>query len=768
MDQMQSTDQTDPPEISSGGVSVDPSQKALVDKWWEITNDLPDHDEGCIAADECRKAITPNWFDVSDPHKGNKQREIRNRNDDRQVKNFRVAKLIQQSVAMTVPDDHSFKFDTDVLIGETTINPRVRESHDTLEALCRSYSEESQFTQYAQETVYNAHVERLAILKMTFQREFIGEPIHMSPERRDQADNVERLRHMLNEYQLGKIKQGCAEYAEMLNLKTALKFDSEIRVWEGVVFDVIPYAAFGWDPTIRSFNNVYNAKWMYHEAWKTQEELVTLFPIRQSEDGTTVGCDANELMEMSKNIGNMTSTGSTKTNSYRSDKGPTPNAEAKGESNRVRIREIWSRKDNRVLVICEGVPRPLASYVPKRTSANWYPFYLLRLNPRPFAVDGIADVEFVKDIQDRINRKRTDEEKARWLSLPRGYGSALDVDQREVDKMGDQKPGTIRLYNIKTAQDGDISKVIKFTNHPFTPQSFDTSKDEVEMQLMSSMPTSLGGSVGSANYSSEVDAAMQGAAINANARGTIVRHWLELVYKSMAELLMQEVSNEEIIAMCGPNAFLPAVYSEGEVARISSKIHAEAQATVTQEIRQSALQVEEANEVAIETGQAPVDFEPPDSQAIVARINQLVAQECMRVFGWPEPVSRETILRRMHCKVTVALNTQADRTMRLNAMKDVAATIQMFAQAAQSCGMIFDPNPLLKQVRPIFGGDNAILEMFKPMPPGAMPPPPGDQSLPPIVAGQNAPQDNASTQIPKSTGDNPTTQVDSPPSGPSA
>jgi hypothetical protein len=738
-------------------ISESPNLDELVCKWWQLTNDLPDRDEGVIAANECRKALFPSWFDKKDPFKGNKHRDVKTRSDIRLVRNNRMYKVIQQSVAMVVPDDHSFRFETDVLVGESELNPRIKETHKTLEALSKYFLDESRFTEYAQENVFNAHIERLAVLKMNYQREYVGEPVHVTPERRDIQDNIERLRVLTEQFAAGNFDRKSKEFAELVLLKNAILSDSELKLWNGFVFDLIPYAAFGIDPTVRAYQSFYSAKWMFHEVWKSEEELLQMYPKRINEDGYEVGIDKGSISTLSSKKSGETSNGQAEVN--RSDKGPNPNQEAKVEANRYKVREIWARCDNRVYVICENYPKLLSCYVPKRVSANWYPFYPLRLNPRPHACDGIADAELMKDIQDRINWKRTDEENARHLALPRGIYNALETDEKEMQKLSRTPPGSMTGLKMQTGPDGSIDKVLKFTSFPFVRDSFDTTNEEIELQLMASMPAALGGAVGSANYSAEVDAAMQGAAINANQRGTIVRKWLESIYVAAAQIIMQEVSNEEVVEICGPNAFLPAVYSESEANRIKEEIKASAQELVRNEIQAAALE----HEAMMVDGATTSEFVPPDKLAIQARINQLVSEQSMAIFGWPEPVSGESILRRMHCKVTVALNTQADRTSRLAGIEKVGATIQMLAQAAQSCGKIFDPNPLLQQVVPLFGGDQAIMEMFKDPPPQMMlPPPANNSSMPASVEGRLAHQPNETTQIDTPKADNKDVQIDSP------
>jgi hypothetical protein len=291
---------------------------------------------------------------------------------------------------------------------------------------------------------------------------------------------------------------------------------------------------------------------------------------------------------------------------------------------------------------------------------------------------------------------------------------------------------------------------MEFQQFNFTPESFNTAKDEMDMAGMSCLPVQMTGVTGQAKYSSEVEAATQGAAISSNARGTIIRRFLEGCYDMVAEILLQELTQADAQEFAGPLAFWPQIYSEAEAMRIAAAIRAETDAQV-------------ANTIAVASatptpppmpGMPPGPPLPPPPQTTIDEMkSQAFAEKCQAAFGWPEPVSREVILRKLRCKVSVALNTQADRSQRVQAIQSICASIQMLAQAAQAAGKIFNADPFLKVVQPIFGGDVALSEMFQDPPPQPVVPgvgaAAGQPGLPPAVAGAAAPQPAPATPSPK-------------------
>jgi hypothetical protein len=153
-----------------------------------------------------------------------------------------------------------------------------------------------------------------------------------------------------------------------------------------------------------------------------------------------------------------------------------------------------------------------------------------------------------------------------------------------------------------------------------------------------------------------------------------------------AEILVQELTPEEVKQDCGPGAFWPVVYSDAEGKKLYDEITKQVDAEL--QMQQQAMQLQSA-----QMGQPPVVTNP--DQATSAR-QAAIEAKCMEVFGFPEPVTRETLFRRLRCKVTVAMNAQADRAQQGRSLLQLFETIQAGATAAQAAGKVFDPTFILK------------------------------------------------------------------------
>ena len=112
-----------------------------------------------------------------------------------------------------------------------------------------------------------------------------------------------------------------------------------------------------------------------------------------------------------------------------------------------------------------------------------------------------------------------------------------------------------------------------------------------------------------------------------------------------------------------------------------------------------------------------------DDPALAEATEQLFRQQCIQTFGFPEPQTRESIFRRLVCKVSVKLNAEQDRQERIQGVNLFAGAILQMAQAATAMGKMLNPKPLLKAAKSLFGADDEIAECFIDPPPMPMMPP---------------------------------------------
>lgn len=705
-----------------------------VERWWKETNAVPDFDRAVRDWQESHKTLMPAWYDTSDRYKGRIPKELRKRKDDRNVRVPYAYRNVLQGVAMTVPEDHNFSFGpTPVLTPEglaTSPDMFLSQFAKTLELVVGAHLAELDWQSTVEEWVQDAHCFPMAVLKVTYDAEYINNALKTHGSSPDSQDKIQRLRRLTEEYALHRFSDQAEEYREMEQLRrTLLGPNGFIQVRKGIYVETIPLNCFRFDQNIRSPSQFYRAAWMSHDALLTREEVLERYPFRELPDGSWTGLHPRDL-DKAREGNPQTAPLSDESWLRRFNPGQYAGEATGRPQNRERdvnlilVREIHSLRDGWVYTLIEGISYPVAAYVPTRTTKRWYPFVPLILNPIAGQVYGVSDVSLVAEIQHRINRKRSDEEKARWISIPRGVYNTSGLDEKEALKLSDVMPGEYKGINVPGDKlENNLTQIAP----PFTPESYDITRDDQDMQQMQSLPAQSMGVTSRAGFATEVQVAAQGAAISVGHRQNRVRRALEDLYTFVAEILLQNVDADEAIAIAGPHALWPKMFDEHEGIK--------AWATIT-ETAKSML------EMAMMQGMPPAD---PDA----------IARElCLKQFGFPEPLTREALFRRLRCKVRVNLNSQLDRQQRLDGIQKVFMAIQTGAQAAQLSGMAFDPTVVLSLAGDLFGADDNVMRMFTPAPPPTLPPsqPPAPTEqqppAPPGPQGDQAPQPSPSEMVP--------------------
>ena len=696
-----------------------PAMRASVEKWWKETNSVPDFSRCVRAWQESQKTQFPQWFDRNDRFRGRIPQELRTRRDDRRVRLNLCYKRVAKTVAMTVPDDHSTAWEPkpQAVIGtKIPETDPVRRFAQTLEIVLKTYEDEIGFQDIIEGVVQDACAFPAAIVKVTFDKSFIDDCLHSYAFGQDSQENVERLRVMAEDYARNIFSKSDARYKEMMDLAAQLKVEGgELLFRKALNIENIPFNCYRFDNNIRRLEDLHKAAWQSHDALYPQEIVRAMLPWRQGADGQWTGIhpadieNAKRYDETGKALGD---------DSWMRRSTPTYNMSTilpdgkpftgERDTDMLLVREVWSRRDNRVFVLVEGVPYLAASYVPVRTTDQWYPFAMIVLNRVFGQVYGISDVELMAEIQHRINRKQSDEEKWRWTGLlPRGIYNTQGLDQQEAIKIGNIPPGELKGINLGGAKTVAENVLMMRFGQGSDLVAFETSKDQRDMDDMSDQPQAFGGTSGGSKFSSEVQAGMAGMQVSSTARGARVRRFLEKIKTMSAQLLLQELEQDDALDIAGPLAHWPKIYSDSE----GKQLHD----TISQQAKQAAM----AQAQVLSGGVQP----QPDDPALAEATEQLFRQQCIQTFGFPEPQTRESIFRRLVCKVSVKLNAEQDRQERIQGVNLFAGAILQMAQAATAMGKMLNPKPLLKAAKSLFGADDEIAECFIDPPPMPMMPP---------------------------------------------
>lgn len=702
---------------------------AQVMTWIARTDNLTQRENALRDFRAANQALFPAYFNINGQRRTPTQ--LRSGRDDRRVQVPYIYRDSLQTTAMTVPDDLDFKWvareqvapPADLTGGNPPtsdqLDPAIGQFGKTLSIVVRELLDEVQFIPKFQAWVQDSSIYSSAILKFTFRRSYESASLNPNPGDKDETDAVARLQARIQQFATGDFDENSADYADMLDLIKSIGAKARIEKWYGIDLQLVPLDAFGISEDCTDLVNIYDAPWMFHDALITGDELLAKYKFRIGEDGNSYGVLETELPQALPWDGRQQTTdlnGSrNRTSRNKQVNGignnysnmSMPNAAGQQgvdhKKQQYLVREIWCKRDRKVYVICRGMTHYLDCFIPQKTSARWYPFAILAPNRVPGELYGESDLSLKRDIQARIHRKRSDEEKARWLSLERYvYNTFGTADEKEILKIGEIAPGQFKGINLGQAG-AKITDMIMPVAYSYNPEAFNTDADMRDKDMMGALPTQALGATGTANFSSEVLMAGQGAQIAVSFRQAAVRRAIEGGLQCVAEILLQELSQEEAQDIAGPFALWPRVYDKAEADRIIAERKLSARKMMAPQVLQHVM----------ESAAAGITIPP---QEIKRKLDEEAAPlwqaEMDRDFGSLQPLTREQLYGKMKVKIVSTLSSRIDKQQSIQSLAMLAEAIMQMAQAAQGSGTPFNMRPILMQNAKLIGDEDTVNEAF--------------------------------------------------------
>jgi len=733
--------------------------QAKVREWWAQTDNQVQRSNALWEAREAHKYLFPARFNVNDPRRGQTPFELRDGKDDRRVQVPYIYRDSLQSTAMTVPDDMTFVWSPVEQVKpppapqlalvptmamqagmppppagaiappiSDNIDPQVEGFGQTLRIVELNLLEEIGWLRKIQAWVQDGGLFPASILKFGFRRDYRTNVLSETPCDKDEQDSIQRLESLMQRFTAKEFDENSTDYEDMLRLVTSLKSKAELKRWWGVYLQLIPMDAFGVSEDAADLVDIYDAPFMFHDALQTGEEILKNNPYVELPDGTTEGILEAELTQaVPWDQRNATTDPNSRNRISRHRQLTTPRAtpanvaSAQGQSVdpkklKFMVREIWCKRDRTVYTVIKGINHFIKTWVPQKTSSRWYPFAYYAPGRVPGEVYGCSDLELKKDIQKRIHRKRSDEEKARWLSIRRYIYNKGLVDEKELSKVQDIPPGQFRGANFGAGV--KLGDVVMPLEQPFNPVSFDTTVDERDKDMMGALPVQALGTTGVANFATEANLAAQGASIAVQFRQAQVRRETEGLLTCLAEILLQELTPDEARMIAGPFGVWPELYDEREAEAVMMEAKGRAAQTVAPQVMQ---QIIGERMIMQARGVAPAPLDPNELRM---RVETLAApvwqQEMLTRFGASEPMTREALFRRLKVKVKSSLTSSLDRGQRIQSLSLLAQSTMQLAQAAQMSAIPFNARAFLQIGAKLVGEDEQLDQIFPAVPPVPM------------------------------------------------
>ncbi len=571
----------------------------------------------------------------------------------------------------------------------------------SIASITRKFIGEIQWQDRLEAWIQEAAIYPMGIIKLYFERETTNEPVTDGKRvEQDGQDQIARIKQLSADIAENRIQANDPQVIELNDLLTGLGQKAEIDIREGLVVQSVPLGNFRLPRGITILEDVYLVPWMSQDVMLAKKAIRKRFPFKWNEDGESwTGVHPDDLVEAAAVKPGASRKDQIKDLRKTSSRAAKSDARA-DENTELLVREIWDRESGNVVVFVEGVSYPVAKWKPTKVPEQWFPFHILVLNRLPNQVAGIGGVELMMDEQARINRKRTDEEMARWHSLPKGIVDSNFFKEEDQNKLVGLTPFKLKGINLGGK---NINEMIQWTSTTVDPRAFDTSQDRQDLQRAGNVSSQSLGVTGEAEFAAEVEAANAGTAISSQANKNRCRRALERFYDATAQVLQQEVGRGQALEL-DPTVVWPTVYTDAEAETMYETIRKEVRAGLLPEMAQQAM------------AGGGATFNPKELQRQVEQAAEpLVEKRCLEEFGVPKPLSRQGLYRRLRVKVIVAMDAAIDRNQRMRTMMKIFEGLAAMVTACAAAGFRVDPMPFLKQAAHLFEADEDLVEeMFHP------------------------------------------------------
>ena len=397
----------------------------------------------------------------------------------------------------------------------------------------RKFVKDGKLKKRAKSAIRSAMTTAIGWAKVSWQKDVRTDPL-IENRINDTQDNIQRIRHLIAEIKEGD-ESRCeleAKQGELEQQLAALQGQVEVKAVAGLVIDrVLSEDMFILDNIIYDFDQYDQTESLGHRVWMTCEKYEEMF-------GKDVPKTANK---------------------YGSDKKESTSKIEDAEANHlVAVFEVWDKSSNTVYTLCAGADEWARDpYQPQTTGERFYPFFALAFNPVDGRVEPISDAELLVELQDEYNTTRTNYAEHRKENLPvRVYRKSGDLTDRDINALAN------RSANQWVGLEGDPSQPIEkdiaiLQNPPIDPNTYDVQPILRDAEMVLGAGDAAKGVINKAKTATEAEIMAQGLQSRVAERQDVVEDWIAEMAQYAAELLLQEMTIDDVKRIAGQEAVWP-------------------------------------------------------------------------------------------------------------------------------------------------------------------------------------------------------------------
>jgi hypothetical protein len=392
-------------------------------------------------------------------------------------------------------------------------------------------------------------------LKLGFQREFDKDPT-VTERLADFQQQLLYIQQLEKDSQEGDPEKRMVKQRELELAVKSLQEQEYVLIREGLVFDfpdstrVIP------DKMTRNLTGFVGARWLTVEYLYTHEEVERIFGVNLKAGCATYSDD-----------------GSIRTDPEQSTMKFGDDDEDDGM---VCVWEHYDRQAGLVYILADGhhgfLKEPGA---PDIYVEDFWPVFALTFNEveNPKHLFPPSDVRLMLDMQNEYNRSRQGKREHRIAARPRFAILAGALDDDGKIKLRDAGPFEAVELNL-SAVDNDISKAIQSIQIPgVDPNLYDTNEIMSDIQyVVGSQEATFGSTAGATATESGIAESSRVASVDSSVDD--LDAFLTRVARAAGQVLLREMSQEQVIKIAGEGALWPQMTLEDIATELYLEIEA--------------------------------------------------------------------------------------------------------------------------------------------------------------------------------------------------
>ena len=429
---------------------------------------------------------------------------------------------------------------------------------ESLEFLFHYFMDEQQpsFKAQMKSLVRRVITTGVGFVKVGFQRDVDRSP-EVTAKLADAQARLDHLRRLAQETAEGEHGLDSAEVEELRLSVESLMKEPMIVIREGLVFDFPESTSVIVDPMCRQLSGFVGARWCAHELYLTPEEVKEIY-----------GCDVSKKYTKYDVGGNQTDDYSNRLRGT--------NGDDTKEEGLCLVHEVYDKPSGLVYVVCDGYKdflKPPAA--PDVHVEGFWPFHALVFNETEHR-DKIyprSDVDLLSPMQHEYNRARQGLREHRRANRPKYAAPAGMLEPEDKAKLKDHPANAlIELQALATGQ--KVNDVIQPVQQiGIDPNLYEVRSIFDDVQLVGGAQEANYGGVSKAT-ATETSIAESARMSSLGAQIDELDSFMSNVTRTAGQVLLLEMSQEQVQRICGPGAVWPELSREQIMEEVFLEIEA--------------------------------------------------------------------------------------------------------------------------------------------------------------------------------------------------